>query len=173
MSDGATAHEERLQEVGAAEAQAARLHRAQLAGGAKIKAAVSLYNSMTSEARDAQAIAAEVKAICTEALPAAMRNLVAIATRTGAHTKAPTVAQIQAIKLVAGGAGQSLEVAPGSVGAIPLNEMGLGDLEGTLTGMLNSIQEMRSIASTAQRVDSTDDILPHQGSTPEGEQPPG
>lgn len=141
--------------------------------GQRVIEAMALLEKTESERGDPATIAAQVKAMCLAAMPRVMGNLIAIATGTGKHAKAPAVAQTGAAKLVAGAAGIALEAAPGSAGAIPLAEMGLGDLEGTLTSMLANIQTMRAIEGQAQRIDSPPDSLPQQGTTPAGEQPPG
>lgn len=165
-----SAHEERLEQLGAADSARARQMAGLARGREKVAAAVSLYESMSSEDQSVQAIAAEVRRIAREALPAAIARVARVAT---GHIKAPESTRIEATKLIAGAAQVSLQAAPGAAGAIPLNEMGLGDLEGTLTGMLASIQQLRSIEGQAQRIDSIDEELPHQGSTPPAEGAPG
>lgn len=144
----------------------------QARGRATVKEAIALLEKTKAESPDPALVAAEVRNMCLAAMPRVMANLIAIATGTGKHAKAPAVAQTGAAKLVAGAAGIAVEAAPGMAGAIPLNEMGLGDLEGTLTGILANVQSLRAIEGQAQRIDSSDSSLPHQGSMDAAEQPP-
>lgn len=55
----------------------------------------------------------------------------------------------------------------------PLGELPLDQLESVLSAALENTRTLRSIAGTAQRIDSIDEGMPHQGSTPPAEGAPG
>jgi hypothetical protein len=149
MSEQASApdpHAKRLEELGAAESTEVKRTRARLKGAARIKAAVSFYNSMGNE----ETSAIGIRAACLQAMPQAVRTLISIA--TGKRKGAPAVAILKAIEMVAGGAGHSFEVTPGSSGNTPLAEMTLGELDATLISMSEQVRNLQAIESTAVAV---------------------
>lgn len=144
--------EVRSQELGKGESYRARQSRAGREYQARVAKALDLYESMGSE----QQALMSVRAICVQALPGAMRNLVSMA--LGKKKGCPAAVQREAIKMVAGGAGVALEAAPSAESGRPLAEMSLGELESVLTQLASRARDMQAIESTGT-------VLPNEGST--------
>lgn len=163
-----SAHEARLEQLGAADSARERMLAGQERGRETVRQALALKSQLDS----AEGLAASVRALAQAAVPGIVERWKQAA--NGKLKAWPASAQLKAGENLLALAGHSLDVAAGSDGSRkPLAEMGLGDLEGTLTSMLANIQTMRAIEGQAQRIDSPPDSLPQQGTTPAGELPPG
>lgn len=143
-------------------------------GHATVQAAMSMYRqAQTDEGKFAQ-IQAQVRAMAISAMPRIMSNMIALATASGKHQRAPGAAQMGAAKLVAGMAGIATEAIPGAAGGMPLCELPLDQLEVVLRTALDATQKLRAIPgqsevvpTQSEAIDSTVNAVPIQGTTQE------